>query len=114
VRVFEKACGAQTYALHVETIVATGRWMYDGVAPATIRVVMLDYDFWYAVGEAGADLEPDESPQLNAHGRLYYVRHRPGWPDGDRRFWPDSQGFQTLEEAVAAAESVVPGPVTWQ
>jgi hypothetical protein len=98
----------------VETIVATGTWMYDGVAPATVRVVMLDYDFWHTLGEADDDLEVDESPQLNADGRLYYVRHRPGWPDGERTFWPDSPGFDTLEEAVAAAESAVPGPNRWQ
>jgi hypothetical protein len=56
----------------------------------------------------------DESPQLNADGRLYYVRHRPGWPDGERAFWPDSRGFDTLEEAVTAAESAVPAPIRWQ
>jgi hypothetical protein len=98
----------------VETIVATGWWMYDGVAPVPVRVVELDYDFWYAVDAADRRLEPGESPQLNAHGRLYYLRHAPGWPDGDRGFWPDSEGFQTLEEAVAAAAAVVPGPITWQ
>src|SRR5947207_12279745 len=51
---------------------------------------------------------------LNEEGYLYYVRHRPGWPDGGRPFWPDSPGFHTLAEAVAVAESAVPGPVEWQ
>ena len=88
--------------------------MYDGVAPVTVRVVMLDYDFWYDLGEADDDLEADETPQLNTDGRLYYVRHRPGWPEEERAFWPDSQGFSTLEEAVDAAESAVPGPIRWQ
>jgi hypothetical protein len=98
----------------VETVVATGWWMYDGTVPTPVRVVMLDYDFWYAVGEADGDLDRDEAPQLNPDGRLYYVRHRPGWPDGDQRFWPDSPGFPTLAEAVAAAESAISGPVRWQ
>jgi hypothetical protein len=88
--------------------------MYDGVVPVTVHVVMLDYDFWYAVGQADGDLEADESPQLNADGHLYYVRYRPGWPDGERTFWPDSEGFETLEEAAAAAESAVPGPIRWR
>lgn len=75
---------------------------------------MLDYDFWYALGEADDDLDRDEASQLNQDGRLYYVRHRPGWPEGDHHFWPDSPGFLTLEEAVAAAEAAIPGPVSWQ
>ena len=93
---------------------ATGLWMYDGVAPTTVRVVKLDYDFWYAIGEADDNLEADESPQLNADGCLFYVLHRPGWPAGGGSFWPDSMGFHTLDEAVAAAEAAVPGPVVWQ
>jgi hypothetical protein len=98
----------------VESVVATGVWLYDGMVPTTIRVVMLDYDFWYAVSAADGDLEPGEAPQLNHEGRLYYVRHRPGWPDDDRSFWPDSQGFHTLAEAIVAAEAIVPGPIKWQ
>ncbi len=98
----------------METVVATGWWMYDGVVPIPVRVVMLDYDFWYAVGEADGDLEDDEVPQLNAAGRLYYVRHRPGWPERDQPFWPDSPGFPTVAEAVAAAEAAVTGPVRWE
>jgi hypothetical protein len=75
---------------------------------------MLDYDFWYAVGEANRDLEEDESPQLNPQGRLYYVRYRPGWPSGEQPFWPDSQGFHTVDDAIDAAEAAAPGPITWQ
>ncbi|MBL7257954.1 hypothetical protein [Paractinoplanes lichenicola] len=95
-------------------VIATGRWLYDGTAPMTVRIVRLDYDFWYAVGEANGDLDPDESPRLNADGYLFYVRHRPGWSDESEHFWPDSQGFATLEEAIAAAESAVPTAVTWR
>jgi hypothetical protein len=103
-----------SYARRVEAIVATGQWIYGGVTPTTVRVVMLDYDFWYALGEADDDLGENESPQLNLGGRLYYVRHRPGWPNGEQHFWPDSPGFHTVDEAIAAAESAVPGPIAWQ
>ncbi|XVU27155.1 hypothetical protein ACQPZJ_08975 [Actinoplanes sp. CA-054009] len=71
-------------------------------------VVALNYDFWSTIAEA------DGTPALNADGLLFYVRHRPGWSAGDAYFWPDSPGFQTLAEAVAAAESTIPAPVTWQ
>jgi hypothetical protein len=97
----------------VESVVATGVWLYDEVAPTTVRVVMLDYDFWCGLGAADGELGPDEAPEPNDEGRLYYVRHRPGWREGEP-FWPDSRGFHTRAEAVAAAESAVPGRVVWQ
>jgi hypothetical protein len=95
-------------------VIATGQWLYDGTTPTTVRIVRLDYDFWYAVGEADGDLDADEVPRLNADGYLYYVRHRPGWLDHEDGFWPDSQGFSSPEEAVAAAEAAVPTTVAWK
>jgi hypothetical protein len=86
--------------------------MYDGTVPTPVRVVELDYDFWYVIAEADDELEPGEHPQLNDDGRLYYVRYRPGWSER-QDFWPDSVGFERLEDAVAAAEAAVPGVVTW-
>ncbi|MEU9112783.1 hypothetical protein AB0D04_13545 [Streptomyces sp. NPDC048483] len=98
----------------MELVVAMGIWLYDGAVPTTVRVVMLDYDFWFTIAEADGDLEPGESPELNEENRLYYVRHRSGWPAPDCQFWPDSPGFHTLAEAVADAEAVAPGPIVWQ
>jgi len=93
-------------------VVASGLWTYDGIILISVRVVELDYDFWYVLAEAGDEQEHDEHPQLNDDGRLYYVRYRPGWSEG-QDFWHDSVGFQRLEDAVAAAEAGVPGVVTW-
>jgi hypothetical protein len=87
--------------------------MYDELVPMPVRVVKLDYDFWYAVAEADDELMHDEHPQLNDDGRLYYVLYRPGWSEGQDYFWPDSDGFKRLEDAVASAEARVPGVVTW-
>ncbi|MCX5207188.1 hypothetical protein OG897_38005 [Streptomyces sp. NBC_00237] len=98
----------------MESVVATGVWLYDNAVPTTVLVVMLDYDFWFGIAEAEGDLEPGETPELNSEGHLYYVRHQPGWSETDRWFWPDSPGFDTLAEAVTAAEAVVPGPIVWQ
>jgi hypothetical protein len=95
-------------------VIATGRWLYDGITPTAVRIVRLDYDFWYAVGEADGALDADEVPQLNADGYLYYVRHRPGRLNQEDGFWPDSQGFGTPEEAVAAAEAAIPTAVAWE
>lgn len=106
--------GCPGYARRVESVVATGVWLYGDAALTTVRVVMLDYDFWFAVAAADGDLEPGETPDLNEESRLYYVRHRPGWPAPGCSFWPDSQGFHTQAEAAAAAQALVPGPIKWR
>ena len=97
----------------MDSVVATGEWLYDGSIPTLVRVVRLDYDFWYALGEADGDLEEGERPALNGDGFVFYVRLRPGWSPG-RPFWPDSRGFATMEEAKAAAEAAVPAPIKWR
>jgi hypothetical protein len=101
------------YRAPVEKVVATGEWLYDGSTRAVTRIVRLDYDFWYAIAEADGELEEAERPALNDQGFLYYVRHRPGWSPG-QQFWPDGQGFDSVDEAKAAAEARVPGAITWQ
>ena len=97
----------------METVVATGEWLYDDSVPTVVRIVKLDYDFWFAIGEANGNLEPGEQPTLNGDGFLFYVRHRPGWMEGEA-FWPDSQGFTSLEDAQAAAEASLPSAVEWK
>jgi hypothetical protein len=97
----------------VEIVVATGEWLYDDSVPMVVRIVKLDYDFWFAIGEADGKLEEREQPTLNGDGVLFYVRHRPGWMEGDA-FWPDSEGFASQEEAQAAAEGSLPSAVEWK
>lgn len=36
---------------HMKTVVATGTWLYADSVPTTVRIVRLDYDFWYGIGE---------------------------------------------------------------
>jgi hypothetical protein len=81
--------------------------------PTLVRVVQLDYETWYRIGEANGDLDADERPVLNDRRHLYYLRHKPGWNEG-QPFWPDSHGFTTLEEAKAAAEATAPSPIVWR
>lgn len=53
--------------------VAEGRWHYDAGHDKPVRVIGLDYDYWYAVGEADERLEADEEPKpLGEEGLLYY------------------------------------------
>lgn len=96
----------------MEEVVAVGEWLYDGSVPTPVRVVRLDYDFWFAIGEADGDPQPDERPRLNSDGHAFYVRCKPGWVGGEP-FWPDSIGYMTVDEAQREAESKVPGAVRW-
>ena len=55
-------------------LVATGTWLYDGTVEMPVYVVRLDYDFWYELGVADDELGPDEVPELNSDGHLFYVQ----------------------------------------
>jgi hypothetical protein len=95
----------------MERTVAEGTWLYADSVPTVVRIVQLDYDFWFAVGEANGDLDPSEMPALNPDGYLYYVRNTP-WSEGEP-FWPDGPGRLSVEEAMAHAETSLPNPVAW-
>ena len=97
----------------MEQVVARGTWLSDGTVPTPVLVVRLDYDFWHAVAKANDDLEPGERPRLNAAGHRYYMRHKPGWSGGEG-FWPDGIGYDSQDEAMAAAEQQVPSTVNWE
>ena len=75
----------------MQKVVATGEWLYGGSTPTQVRIVQLDYDFWYDIGAANGQLEDGERPELNDDGYLFYVRFTPGWQEGEP-FWPDSLG----------------------
>lgn len=92
-------------------VVASGTWTYGGTSQKSVYIVRLDYDFWYAIGEANGDLEVDEVPSVNSEGHLYYVGFHD--PAERERFWPDSGGFHTIDEARTHAESWVPSAVDW-
>jgi hypothetical protein len=93
------------------TIIQRGRWLYDGTVHMPATIVALDYDFWYEIGRADGDLEPGETPALNAEGRLYYVcfKSDPAAHPG----WVDSQGFRDVAAARTCAERQVPSPIEW-
>lgn len=96
------------------TIERKGIWIYDGVAEKPVDIISLPYDWWYSLAEAEDALEPEEEPDsLNEHGVLYYVRFRYAG-ESQEPTWVDSQGYQTISEAIAKAESKVTGSIQWQ
>ena len=72
-------------------VVATGSWVYDGIAESPVWIVRADFDFWYELAAADGELEPGETPQLNDDGVTYYVAFR---EPGDGRFWPMRVAFR--------------------
>ncbi len=93
-------------------VVAVGEWLYAGGVLTAVRVVRLDYDFWFTVAEANGDLMPGERPLLNGEGSAYYLRYKPGWSEGEP-FWPDSVGYMTADEAKQEADRRLSGGVRW-
>ena len=92
-------------------VVASGTWLYDGSVEMPVYVVRLDYDWYYELGVDDDDPFLADVPDLNAEGHLYYVRFRAMPSDGT--FWPDSDGFKTIDEAKARAAEMVPSDIAW-
>ncbi len=94
-------------------IVRVGSWLYGGSVDTPVDIVGLDYDYWYALGQADGALEPDEKPRaMGQDGLLYYVRFRHAL-DASEPTSPDSSGFKSIAEAMHCAESKVVGGVRW-
>jgi hypothetical protein len=91
-------------------IVGIGTWVYGRTADAQVWIVRADFDFWYEVAAADAQLEPGEQPDLNEEGVSYYVVFRQPEPD---QLWPDGGGFPTRKEAQRDAERRVPTAIRW-
>ena len=95
-------------------IVKVGIWLYDNLVEKPVDVIALKYDYWYELYETDGLLEPDDKPEkLGPEGKLYYVRFQSA-SEQDVRFSPDSEGFQTIEKAMLAAEAKVTGKIEWQ
>ncbi len=95
-------------------IVKIGFWLYDNLVEKPVDVIALDYDYWYKLYEADGFLDPGDEPEkMGPEGKLYYVRFQSAL-EKDLRFSPDSQGFQTIEKAMLAAEAKVTGKINWQ
>src|SRR4051794_35121478 len=92
-------------------VVRRGTWLYDGIAPSPVAVVRLDYDFWYEIGKADEQLEPDEKPHLNDAGFQYYVCFAS--PPEQHHGWVDSHGFDTVEAACEWAEKQIQSAIQW-
>ncbi|GAB3032733.1 hypothetical protein GCM10027285_14400 [Oleiagrimonas citrea] len=94
-------------------IAQTGKWLYGDTVFLPVDIIALDYDFWYEIGKADDQLEPDETPQqMGSDGYLYYVRfRRAGHLEAPT--WVDSGGYVCIQDAMTYAESRVPTCIHW-
>ena len=94
-------------------IVRHGKWLYDTTTFKPVDIVSLNYDFWYELGKADDQLEPDDEPQtMNPEGVLYYYRYRHAG-ELTTPTWPDSAGYSDLEQAMRAAQELLPSEIQW-
>jgi hypothetical protein len=75
----------------------------------SVQIVGLDYDFWHEDRRTRGILREDERPlPLGDDGMLYYVVFREvGDESLFRSVRVDTEGFATLEDAAAEAESLI-------
>jgi hypothetical protein len=78
-----------------------------------VDVVALQFDWWFELAQADGMLGEDEQPQqLGPDGCLYYARFQ----HAGTTLSPtsvDTPGYQTLSEAMRAAEAKVQGGIQW-
>lgn len=85
--------------------VATGTWLYDDPVRLPVRIIGLDFDYWYGRGEADGDLGDDERPEpMGPDGLLYCVHlaslRGPGYP--------------TIIQAKGHAQSLIQTEIIWE
>ena len=54
-------------------ILDSGRCLWHGSTDIGAHLVRIPYDYWYELGKADGNLEPDEQPELGPDGFGYYI-----------------------------------------
>jgi len=54
-------------------ILDSGRCLWQGVTETGAHLVRIPFDYWYELGRADGNLEPDEAPELGPDGFGYYI-----------------------------------------
>jgi hypothetical protein len=90
--------------------VQRGRWLYDGRILKGVRILAINYDYWYELEESdGVDMS-DEEPELNEQGEMYMIE----WTDVTfTKMESFSVGRLELAETLELAQSVIKQPIEW-
>ena len=98
---------------HQAREVKTGYWLYDKETPMTVKIFVLNYDYYYELAKADDMLDKDEKPELNKWGETYMIK----WGGGD--FFDNDLvtmyfGGLDLETAIKIAEDKITGLIIWK
>ena len=90
-------------------LILKGQWLYDNLAPMTVQVFAINYDYYYEL-DRGYN-EEDEISELNDNGEQYVV----AWHG--ENFYSTNQnisfGGLTLNEAIQTAEKIISQKISW-
>jgi hypothetical protein len=97
-------------AIQQQREIQRGRWLYNGQILKGVRILAINYDYWYEVEEAdGLDMS-DEEPALNEQGEMYVI----DWMNASfTQRESFSVGHLDLAETLALAQSVVKQSIEW-
>jgi hypothetical protein len=94
----------------VARLVASGKWLYDGVALKPVQIFAVNYDESYEIAKEDGQLEEGETADLNSVGEQYVIT----WYDGDFfGFGTRDYGGLSLREAIEYAEQQVGQKISW-
>ena len=94
-------------------IVQKGTWIYSESVEMPVDIVGLEYDWYYELDRTDGLLDEGEEPEpLGPEGLLYHVRFQKA---GEEELgWVDGGCYQTIDDAIKAAESKITGIIHWQ
>jgi hypothetical protein len=99
--------------MDVMKVIKQGVWILDDGIRAPVRVIGLDYDFWYQERSTRNAVSDDETPlPLGEGGFLYYV-YFPEVGDSLANQRVDTEAFPTPGEGITEAVALVGGDVEW-
>ncbi len=88
------------------------RVLNDG-SRAPVRVIGLDYDFWYQERSTRSAVSDDETPLPLGEGGFFYYVCFPEVGDSLTNQRVDTEAFPTPGEAITEAVALVGGDVEW-
>jgi hypothetical protein len=87
-----------------------GKWLYDGRILKGVRILAINYDYWYDVEESdGFDMSAEE-PELNDQGEMYMIE----WMNASfTKMESFSVGLLDLVETRELAQFIVKQSIYW-
>jgi hypothetical protein len=87
-----------------------GKWLYGGQILKGVRILAINYDYWYDLEESDGFDMTEEEPELNEQGEMYMIE----WMNASfTKLESFSVGLLDLAETRELAQSIVKQPIEW-